>query len=110
MANAWQQGRDELDDRDVVVRPNGLARAILLGDARACYPYLHKVASATGGCILSVTQSELARARHLLAELEGLTVCYSSAATIAAIGKQAADGAISRDHTVLAVLTGRSRA
>jgi threonine synthase len=110
MARAWSEGRAELGDQDVIARPAGLAKAILLGDARAGYPYVYRIAEETEGAIVEAGQAELARAQAQLRELEGLTVCHSSAATIAAIARQAALGTITREHTVLAVLTGRARA
>ncbi|MFJ1618472.1 pyridoxal-phosphate dependent enzyme [Streptomyces sp. NPDC088251] len=109
MARAWEEGRSELDDGDIVERPSGLARAILLGDGRATYPYMRDIATATGGGIVSVDQRELESARAMLHRLEGLSVCHSSAATIAALRKEAAYARISPDQTVLANLTGRTR-
>jgi threonine synthase len=109
MADAWRDGRDKLTDEDVVERPDGLARAILLGDGRASYPYMRDIALASGGAIRSVRQRELVEARSMLCELEDLDVCYSSAAAIAAVRNEAADGRIAADDTVLVNLTGRRR-
>ncbi|MEU6718028.1 pyridoxal-phosphate dependent enzyme [Nonomuraea sp. NPDC046802] len=109
MARAWQEGRRELDDGDVVEHPVGLARAILLGDCRAYYPYMRDIAHATGGDIVSVSQQELMVARDMLLRLEGLDVCHSAAATIAALRLQVARGRITPGQVVLANLTGRAR-
>ncbi|MGV9883853.1 threonine synthase [Streptomyces sp. NPDC003006] len=108
-ARAWQEGRTELTDADRIERPEGLATAILLGDGAPYYPYLHAVASSTGGAIVSATGRELVQARAMLRELEGLDVCHAAAATIAAVRNEAAAGRIDRDATVLVNLTGRSR-
>lgn len=108
MARAWQEGRADMTDADIVNHPDGLARAILLGDGRATYPYVQKIADATGGAIVSVTQDELRAARRQLIELEGLDVCYASAATLAAVRNEAAAGRIDHDDVVLLNLTGRN--
>ncbi|MDJ0105747.1 pyridoxal-phosphate dependent enzyme [Rhodococcus erythropolis] len=109
MAKAWRDGRTELTAADVVTNPRGLARAILLGDCRASYGYLHEIAVETDGAIISVTQRELLEARELLLELEQLDVCYSAAATIAAVRAQASAGKITPDQVTLVNLTGRQR-
>ncbi|MGX1762488.1 threonine synthase [Streptomyces lydicus] len=107
MARAWQEGRVELTDDDVVENPDGLARAILLGDGRDTYPYMRDIAKQSDGAIVSVSQQSLVQARTMLCELEGLDVCYSSAATIAAVRDEAAAGRIQPRDVVLVNLTGR---
>lgn len=107
MAKAWHEGRGRLDDRDVVRNPQGIARAILLGDARASYPYLHRIATDTGGAIVAVSQSDIVRAQAMLADLEDLDVCAASAATVAALSREATAGRAAARGLVLAVLTGR---
>jgi threonine synthase len=109
MARAWREGRDELTDDDVIVNPEGLAGAILLGDGRASYPYMKEIARSSGGSIVDVTQLQLIEARDLLRELEGLDVCYSSAATVAALRKEVAAGRLGMDQVVLVNLTGMHR-
>ncbi|MFH9663475.1 pyridoxal-phosphate dependent enzyme [Streptomyces sp. NPDC017248] len=109
MADAWRSGREELTDEDVIERPNGLARAILLGDGRDSYPYMCDIAHATGGGIASVSQTEMTEAREMLRELEGLDVCHSAAATIAALSNEVQADRIGADEVVLANLTGRTR-
>ncbi|MFE5583107.1 pyridoxal-phosphate dependent enzyme [Kitasatospora sp. NPDC056531] len=109
MAVAWREGRAELTEDDVIEHPTGLARAILLGDGRATYPYMRDIATESGGSIVSVSQDELVQARTMLRELEGLDVCHSSAATIAALRNEAAAQRITPDQVVLVNLTGRER-
>ncbi|MGW7446227.1 threonine synthase [Kitasatospora sp. NPDC054795] len=109
MAVAWREGRAELTEDDVIEHPTGLARAILLGDGRATYPYMRDIATESGGSIVSVSQDELVQARTMLRELEGLDVCHSSAATIAALRNEAAARRITPDQVVLVNLTGRER-
>jgi threonine synthase len=109
MADAWRDGRSELTGDDVVVNPCGLATAILLGDARASYGYMRDLAETSDGAILAVSQADLVEARQMLLGLEGLDVCYSAAAAVAAVRNEAASGRIGRDDVVLVNLTGRPR-
>jgi threonine synthase len=109
MARAWREGRGELTDEDVIVNPEGLAAAILLGDGRASYRYLHEIACSSGGSIVDVTQLQLIEARGLLLELEGLNACYSSAATVAAVRNEVAAGRLDVDQVILVNLTGVQR-
>jgi threonine synthase len=107
MADAWRAGRAVLTDDDVVANPRGLARAILLGDGRATYPYMHRIATDTGGSIVSVTQRELVEARGWIREYEGIDACYSSSATVAAVEREARADRLGPDDIVLVNLTGR---
>jgi threonine synthase len=107
MARAWREGRTELTDDDVVADPDGLARAILLGDGRATYPYMRRIAADSGGAIVEVSQDDLRTARTRLLELEGLDVCHSSAATVAALRNEAVGGRVWPHEVVLVNLTGR---
>lgn len=109
MARAWREGRDELTADDVIPDPRGLAAAILLGDGRASYRYMRQIARSSGGSIVDVTQLQLIEARGLLRELEGLDVCYASAATVAAARSEVAAGRLSADQVVLVNLTGARR-
>jgi threonine synthase len=109
MARAWREGRDALTDDDVIAYPEGLASAILLGDGQATYPYMWEIARASGGSIVDVTQLNLIEARGLLRELEGHDVCYSSAATVAAVRNEVAAGRLGADQVVLVNLTGAQR-
>lgn len=109
MARAWRAGRTKLSDDDVIVDPEGLAASILLGDGRASYHYMQEIARSSGGSIVDVTQLQLIEARGLLLELEGLDVCYSSAATVAAVRNEVAAGRLGADEVVLVNLTGVQR-
>jgi threonine synthase len=109
MARAWREGRSELTDADVIANPAGLAAAILLGDGRASYRYMWEIASSSGGSIVDVIQLQLIEARGLLMELEGIDVCYSSAATVAAVRNEVAAGRLNADQVVLVNLTGVHR-
>jgi threonine synthase len=67
------------------------------------------IAKESSGNIVAVSQQELIEARRLLADLEGLEVCYSAAATVAALRAEARAGRLDPGETVLAHLTGRDR-
>jgi threonine synthase len=108
-ASAWRAGRAEATAADRVEHPTGLATAILLGDVTPYYPYLHRIATQTGGGIVAVSRDELVEARRLLVELEALDVCYASAATVAAVRNEVAAGRIDAGETVLVNLSGRLR-
>ncbi|MBV1855860.1 threonine synthase [Catellatospora tritici] len=108
-ARGWQEGRTELSDVHRIENPRGLATAILLGDGAPYYRYLHSIAADTGGAIVSAARPDLVTARRMLSELEGIDVCYASAAAIAGVRDRAAAGLIRPDETVLVNLTGRSR-
>jgi threonine synthase len=107
MADAWRDGRTVLTDDDVIANPRGLARAILLGDGRATYPYLHRIATDTGGSIVAVPQQAMVEARNWLHEHEGIEACHSSAATVAAVEREARADRLDADDIVLINLTGR---
>jgi len=109
MAAAWQAGRTELTEVDVITEPTGLATAILLGDGQPYYPYLADIAARSGGAIVAADAEALTRARDDLRELAGIDACYASAATVAAVRAEAAAGRIDRDETVLVNITGRAR-
>jgi threonine synthase len=70
---------------------------------------MKEIARSSGGSIVDVTQLQLIEARDLLRELEGLDVCYSSAATVAALRKEVAAGRLGMDQVVLVNLTGMHR-
>lgn len=110
MVDGWQRRAEALGDADVVARPEGLATAILLGDARASYPYVRELAMSTRGDIISVTSAEMVEARDLLRETESIDACYASATVVAAIRKLVRSGSVQPFATVLLHVTGRERA
>ena len=107
MADAWRAGWAVLTDDDVIANPRGLARAILLGDGRATYPYMHRIATDTGGSIVSVTQRAMVEAQNWIREHEGTEACHSSSATVAAVEREARADRLGPDDIVLVNLTGR---
>ena len=108
-ADAFADGVEELGERHIVANPRGIAEAILRGNPTQTYPYLNAICGSTGGSILSVTDEEIYHAHRLLADTEGLRVCYASAATVAGVLAARRRGMISADQPVLVNLTGADR-
>lgn len=106
MAKGWRDGRDALTPEDIIAAPSGIATAILLGDATPYYPYMHEIARESGGAIVDVSEDDLRDAQQMLHEDEGVEVCFSSAATLAAVRQERDQGRISEGDTVLLTLTG----
>lgn len=109
MARAFADGAEEIGERHIITRPRGIAEAILRGNPTPTYPYLSTICQSTGGSIMSVTDEEIYQAHRLLADTEGLRVCYASAATVAAVLAARRRGMISVDQPVLVNLTGANR-
>lgn len=110
MVDGWRRGARELGDDDVITEPEGRATAILLGDARASYPYMRDIAESTGGDIVSVAQAELVAARELLWETESIQACYAWCAAVAAACATVRSAVVSPTDTLLLHLTGKERA
>lgn len=106
MAKGWGDGRNALTPEDVIADPSGIATAILLGDATPYYPYMHDIARESRGSIVDVSEDDLRDAQRMLREYEGVDVCFSSAATLAAVRQEREQGRISAGDTVLLTLTG----
>lgn len=109
MVSGWVKGRSALRPDDIVIRPQGIAKAILRGDASASYPYVRRVALESAGTMCAVGDDELKRARQLLIDQEGIDVCYAGAAPLAAALKLRRDGWIHGAECILLNLSGRER-
>jgi threonine synthase len=105
MVAAWRRGAASIAPEDIVVRPSGPARAILRGDPSATYPYLREIVSTSGGTFAAVDEFEIASARALLREAEGLDACAASACTLAALVKLIRTSTVRPGETVLLNLT-----
>jgi len=91
---------------DLVVRePHGIVQAILRGDPRGCYPYVHRMLRATGGTAISVSEWEILTAQERLFEHEGIRCGLAAATTIAALKKLTERGLVGADDGVLLNLT-----
>ncbi len=89
---------------EIIANPRTLATAIKIGAPVSWKKALRAVLQ-SGGSIISVSESELADAKAVIGR-EGIGCEPASAATVAGIKKLVATGAINRNDSVVAVLTG----
>jgi threonine synthase len=109
MVRSFRRGAEQLDPRDIVAHPRGLATATLRGDPSRSYPHVCAVVVSSGGTMVSVHADAIEEARRLAMETEGLGICYSSALTVAAARDLAATEWVNADDVVLLNLTGADR-
>ena len=109
MVSAWEEGAEEIAERHIVHKPRGIAKAILRGDPRGVYPYMRSIVQHSDGEFASVSEIQIREARALIAELEGISICFSAATAVAALIKMRRKGRIPGHHTVLINLTGTER-
>ena len=109
MARAFAEGSDAILPHHIVERPTGIASAILRGNPSRVYPIVRKIVIESEGAFTSVSETEIREARRMAEELEGLTLCFSSATALAGMARLARLGMIPSNHTVLVNLTGRDR-
>jgi threonine synthase len=100
-AQLWRSGAKELTP---VPHPETAATAIRIGNPRSWKKALRAV-QFTNGCVLDVTDEEIAEAKAVIGN-DGIGCEPASAATLAALRKLQQSGAIDRDARVVAVLTG----
>jgi len=87
-----------------IEHPHTLATAIKIGAPVSWQKSLRAVL-ASGGTVLSVSEQEMADAKAIIGR-EGIGCEPASASTVAGIRRLVADGVISADEDVVAVLTG----
>ncbi len=109
MHAGWRRGVATLDESFRIANPDGLAKAILRGDASATYPYMLRVVRSSGGCFTAIDADAMRTARRLARELEGLDICYASSVALASAARLAAEAWIAPDEPVLVNLTGADR-
>ncbi len=109
MVSAFEECSPTIEPRHVVTRPTGIASAILRGNPMRVYPYVRAIVVESGGTFVAVSETEIREMHVMLAELEGLDVCFTSAAAVAGVAKLVQGGRLPREHTVMENLTGRER-
>lgn len=109
MARAFEENSESIQPHHIVERPTGIASAILRGNPSRVYPIVRRIVVESEGTFTSVSETDIREARRMAEELEGLTLCFSSATAIAGMAKFARRGAIGPNETVLVNLTGRDR-
>jgi threonine synthase len=105
MVKAYEDGAAEMEERHVFKNPTGIAKAILRGDPRGCYPYGYAALKESDGTFVSVSESEILEAQARLREMEGIECGPCGGTTIAAVTKLARQGRIPSRDTVLLNLT-----
>jgi len=101
LVRTWRAGSDELQ---VVNEPRTAATAIRIG-APVSWKKALKVLRFTHGLAIDVTDDEIAEAKSVIGR-DGIGCEPASAAALAGARKLAREGAINRDASVVAILTG----
>jgi threonine synthase len=104
MTKTADDSKSALQEIENIADPRTLATAIKIGAPVSWKKALRAVIQ-SGGSVISVSESELADAKAVIG-LEGIGCEPASAATVAGIKKLAATGAIGKNESVIAVLTG----
>jgi threonine synthase len=109
MVNAYRKGSTAIEDCDIVLRPQGIAHAILNGNPGAAYAYMKYAVDQSGGDFIAADDEEIRYARKLTKQTEGIDPCNSAATAVAGLIKARDSGSISADDTVLLNLTGKDQ-
>jgi threonine synthase len=99
--DAWAAGAEAITP----VKPTGIAKSLALGNPADGYHVL-KLIKQSGGSAASAEDREIVAAIKLLAETEGVFTETAGGVTIAVLKKLVEQGAIGRDESVVAYVTG----
>lgn len=102
IATAFADGSDVVRP---VERPDTLVRSLSIGSP-ADGPYAVRLAQATGGAVLGVSDAEMIDAIHLLARTEGIFTETAGGVTLAALRRAVAEGRVRPEDEVVLVITG----
>ena len=100
-ADLWRTGANRLTP---VAKPETAATAIQIGNPRSWKKALRGV-QFTGGCVISVTDEEIAEAKSVIGR-DGIGCEPASATTLAGLRQLISSGEIDADMSVVAILTG----
>jgi threonine synthase len=106
---AFEDGYEKIQPWYIVHDPFGLAIATHRGDPSRAYPYMRHDVLESNGAVAVVSEREIRDARQMIRDLEGIDICFSSAAAAAGLIQKARAGVVGREETVLLNLTGRDR-
>jgi threonine synthase len=109
MVRAWQEGSEKIKQHHIVPNPSGIAKAILRGDPSRVYPFVRSIVLESHGDFVSVSETDIRKARGLVLSLENIDICYSAAAAVAGILKKSKQPNFNRHQTILVNLTGSDR-
>jgi threonine synthase len=102
IATAFAAGTDVVQP---VERPTGIVRSLAIGSP-ADGPYAVRLAQATGGAILGVSDAEVVDSIRLLASTEAILTETAGGVTLAALRRAVQDGSVRADDEVVLVITG----
>jgi threonine synthase len=99
--DAWAAGAEAITP----VKPSGIAKSLALGNPADGYHVL-KLIKQSGGAAAAVDDRQIVAGIKLLAETEGIFTETAGGVTIAVLKKLVEQGAIRRDETTVAYVTG----
>ena len=102
-AQLWRSGEPMITP---TAHPETVATAIRIGNPRSWRKALHSV-KVTDGFVMDVTDEEIGEAKAMIGA-DGIGCEPASATTLAGLLKLQAEGKLSRDATVVAILTGHA--
>lgn len=102
IANAFAAGTDVVQP---VERPDTLVRSLAIGSP-ADGPYAIRLARASGGAVLDVSDAEMIDSMRLLARTEGIFTETAGGVTLAALRRAVAEGRVRPEDEVVLVITG----
>jgi threonine synthase len=102
IANAFAAGTDVIQP---VERPHTLVRSLAIGSP-ADGPAAVRLAQATDGAVLDVSDAEMADAIRLLARTEGILTETAGGVTVAALRRAIGEGRVTAADEVVLVITG----
>ncbi|WP_202798899.1 threonine synthase [Saccharopolyspora spinosa] len=108
MVSAWNAGRSEIAEEDILENPDGLAHAILRGDPTNTYPYIRSMCIDTNGALVAAQREEMHIAKGIL-ESVGFEACYAASTCLAGAMRMAHEGSLGPDSDLLIILTGALR-
>lgn len=109
MVTAFQEGSPKIMPNHIIDNPQGLATAILRGNPRRTYPYIHRMVLDTEGTILAAGNYSIQLARKQLWEYEGIQTCYAGATALAGMMALAKAGKLPPSQPILVNITGGDR-
>jgi cysteate synthase len=109
MSKAWQRGSREMDPADLEASLIACISTRVLSSRYPAYGVrggVYDALTATGGNMYAVTNEEMAEARDLFEECEGVDIVPAAAVAVAALGKAVTQGAMGDGEPVLLNITG----
>lgn len=109
MVRAWECASPTIRPEHIVRHPTGIAKSILRGDPTKVFPHVRRIVLESGGDFVSVSETEIREARHMVESMEGIRPCFSASVAVAGLVRVSRAGRLPPDQTVLINLTGGDR-